>query len=107
MTKNVLAYLKKVVDAKSIRYDREETFIGGSLCNITYVSQDGKTFKATVNSQDVGETLYENYGDYYKEPIAKKYGPLNLSKMLEYVEIKHPRHLTENLEYIPVEKQII
>lgn len=107
MTKNVLAYLKKVVDAKHIRYDREETFTGGSLCNITYVSQDDKTYQAIINSQDVGETLYENYGDIGKEQTAKKYGPLNLSKMLEYVEIKHPRHLTKNLEYIPVEKQII
>src|SRR5665648_1215249 len=93
MTKNVLAYLKKVVDAKTIRYDREETFTGGSLGNITYIAQNGRTYKATIDSQDLGETLYDNYGDIYKEQTAKKYGPLNLSKMLEYIETVSYTHL--------------
>src|SRR5665648_545488 len=86
MTKDGLAYLKKVVDAKTIRYDREETFTGGSLGNSTYVAQNGRTYKETIDSQDLGETLYDNYGDIYKEQTAKKYGPLNLSKMLEYID---------------------
>ena len=103
MTKNVLAYLKKVVDAKNIRFDDD----GENLSNITYVSQDGKTYQATINSHHLSELLYENHNDYFKETIVKKYGPLNLSKILEFVEIKHPRYLTKDLQYIPVEKQII
>lgn len=87
MTKNVLAYLKKVVNAKSIRYDREETFTGGSLWHITYVSQEGTTYRATIDSVEAGETLYDNYNDIYKEAIKKQYGPLNLSKMLKYEAI--------------------
>ena len=107
MTKNVLAYLKKVVGAKYIRCDRESTFVGGSLYTITYISQDDKTLQATINAEDVGNVLYKNYGDIFKDQAIKQYGPLNLSKMLEYTKIKHPRHLTKTLDYIPVENQII
>lgn len=87
MTKNILAYLKKVVNAKSIRYDREETFTGGSLWHITYVSQEGTTYRATIDSVEAGEALCDNYGDIYKEAIQRQYGCLNLSKMLQYEQV--------------------
>lgn len=73
MEKRVLSYVKKVVDAKVIR-SRSENIdcVGDSLLYITYLSQDNKVYEAIINATEAGETLYDNYGDYFKGQTDKK-----------------------------------